>query len=219
MVFDVKEGPQVKVRNINFNGNVEVSDRAIGRQMKGTKAYGWLSWVTGKGKYRKPSSRKTPRRSSSTTATRATSPPASGSRRSRCSRTAPTARCAGATRRADRRGPRYKVGDLAFDGNKVVKTEFLQPLFKLKKGDWYSDKPIRNGLIEREIYGQGGYFEFTVSRPRSAGSRHGTAGRSAEPTVNVTMRMQEGEQYFVNRLTFVGNTTTRDNVIRRDAAV
>jgi outer membrane protein insertion porin family len=32
----------------------------------------------------------------------------------------------------------------------------------------------------------------------------------------VTMRMQEGEQYFVNRLTFVGNTTTRDNVIRRE---
>ena len=23
-------------------------------------------------------------------------------------------------------GPRYKVGDLAFDGNKVIKTEFLQ---------------------------------------------------------------------------------------------
>ncbi len=38
----------------------------------------------------------------------------------------------------------------------------------------------------------------------------------ATPTVNVTMRMQEGEQYFVNRLTFVGNTTTRDNVIRRE---
>ena len=30
------------------------------------------------------------------------------------------------------------------------------------------------------------------------------------------MRMQEGQQYFVNRITFVGNTTTRDNVIRRE---
>ena len=28
--------------------------------------------------------------------------------------------------------------------------------------------------------------------------------------------MQEGKQYFVNRITFVGNTTTRDNVIRRE---
>src|SRR5918997_806626 len=30
------------------------------------------------------------------------------------------------------------------------------------------------------------------------------------------MRLTEGEQYFVNRITFVGNTTTRDNVIRRE---
>ena len=28
--------------------------------------------------------------------------------------------------------------------------------------------------------------------------------------------MQEGEQYFVNRVSFVGNTTTRDNVVRRE---
>jgi len=30
------------------------------------------------------------------------------------------------------------------------------------------------------------------------------------------MRMQEGQQFFVNRITFVGNTTTHDNVIRRE---
>ncbi len=36
------------------------------------------------------------------------------------------------------------------------------------------------------------------------------------PIVDVTMRMQEGAQFFVNRITFVGNTTTRDNVIRRE---
>ena len=30
------------------------------------------------------------------------------------------------------------------------------------------------------------------------------------------MRVDEGKQYFVNRITFVGNTTTRDNVIRRE---
>src|SRR5204862_7461765 len=35
-------------------------------------------------------------------------------------------------------------------------------------------------------------------------------------TVNVTMRLQEGHQFFVDRITFVGNTTTHDNVIRRE---
>ena len=30
------------------------------------------------------------------------------------------------------------------------------------------------------------------------------------------MRMQEGQQFFINRITFIGNTTTHDNVIRRE---
>src|SRR5204863_10142006 len=29
-------------------------------------------------------------------------------------------------------------------------------------------------------------------------------------------RLQEGQQYFINRITFVGNTTTHDTVIRRE---
>src|SRR4029453_14651011 len=42
------------------------------------------------------------------------------------------------------------------------------------------------------------------------------AAKKQPPIVDVTMRLQQGEQYFVNRITFVGNTTTRDNVIRRE---
>ena len=34
--------------------------------------------------------------------------------------------------------------------------------------------------------------------------------------VDVTLHMQEGEQYFVNRIVFVGNTVTSDKVIRRE---
>jgi outer membrane protein insertion porin family len=49
---------------------------------------------------------------------------------------------------------------------------------------------------------------------------NGTNGSSAtdvlRPTVDVTMRLQEGKQYFVNRIAFIGNSTTRDNVIRRE---
>ena len=51
VVFDVKEGPKVKVRTINFNGNVEVSDGTLASQMKSTKAHNMLSWITGKGTY------------------------------------------------------------------------------------------------------------------------------------------------------------------------
>ena len=37
--------------------------------------------------------------------------------------------------------------------------------------------------------------------------------------VDVTLRVDEGPRYLINRITFVGNTTTRDQVIRRELRV
>ena len=126
-------------------------------------------------------------------------------------------------------GGRYKVGNFSFDGNKVVKSEGLRTLFKLKEGDFYGEKHIRKGLESaRELYGKAGYWEFTGFpdlKPRdivepNAPPEEKPAGPiktpDGSPIVDVTMRMQEGEQYFVNRVSFVGNTTTRDNVVRRE---
>jgi hypothetical protein len=38
-------------------------------------------------------------------------------------------------------------------------------------------------------------------------------GRQTAPVVDVNVLFQEGPQYFVRRITFTGNNTTRDNVI------
>ena len=105
-------------------------------------------------------------------------------------------------------------------------------MFKVEPGEFYSEKAIRKGLEKaREVYGAGGYFEFTgypglqVPRPaRIRPSPQTPAALKAEapatptgpPIVDVTMQLQEGKQFFVNRITFTGNTTTRDNVIRRE---
>ena len=59
-------------------------------------------------------------------------------------------------------GNRYRIGEFNFDGNTVVKAEALRPLFKLEAGDYYNEKKIRKGLDKaREVYGAGGYYEFT----------------------------------------------------------
>jgi outer membrane protein insertion porin family len=133
-------------------------------------------------------------------------------------------------------GPRYKVGAFDVAGNTVVKSDFLKPLFKMNPGEYYGEKRIRKGLEKaREIYGTGGYMDFTgfpdykfhddpnpnvpdapeaLRAPAPATDGKGKEGEA--PLVDVTMRIQEGERFFVNRITFVGNTTTRDNVIRRE---
>ena len=68
-----------------------------------------------------------------------------------------------------------------------------------------------------EIYGGAGYYEFTGFPDMSfEDPAEGPIAAPADPTVNITMRLTEGEQYFVNRITFTGNSTTRDNVIRRE---
>jgi outer membrane protein insertion porin family len=142
-------------------------------------------------------------------------------------------------------GPRYHVGKVAFDGNTVVKTDNLKPMFKIKEGDWYSEKGVRDGLKKaQEAYGAGGYMEFTgypdlnprddglaplngdnptpPATPAAAPAPAATTAPASDgngklnPTVDVTLRLSEGKQFFVNRISFIGNNTTRDNVIRRE---
>ncbi len=124
-------------------------------------------------------------------------------------------------------GQRYRIGEFAFEGNSVVPDEVLEDMFDVETGEVYNDEKVREGLQEvQEAYGAGGYFEFTGFpdlRPRDPeaedtdeAGRPVTRGGSEAAIVDVTMRFQEGEQYFVNRITFEGNTVTRDNVIRRN---
>jgi outer membrane protein insertion porin family len=110
----------------------------------------------------------------------------------------------------------------------VGKTESLLQLFKVTVGDWYNEKGVRDGLIKaREIYGAGGYMEFTGypdykyrdQQPGQVPPALALVPEPVDPFVDVTMRVQEGKQFFVNKITFVGNTTTRDNVIRREMQV
>lgn len=222
VVFDVKEGPKVKVRTLNFNGNSAIGDRALSRQMKTTKKHGMFSWITGKGTYNEnkfdeDAEKITEYYRNRGYITARVGQPAIKTIEDSADKS---------TRWVElnipiEEGQRYRVGTFKFEGNKIIDTKFIEPQYKLKVGDWYSDKPIRNGLVKsRELYGSLGYFEFTgFPDLEPVAAAEGPIAGPATPTVNVTMRMTEGEQYFVNRLTFAGNTTTRDNVIRREVRV
>jgi outer membrane protein insertion porin family len=104
-------------------------------------------------------------------------------------------------------GQRFRVDKFEFAGNDKVPADVMRPLFKMKTGDYYNEKRVREGFEKiREIYGAGGHFEMT---PYPEFVPQGDK-------VNVTIRINEGKQYFINRITFQGNTTTRDSVIRRE---
>ena len=130
---------------------------------------------------RKTSTPRTPRRWSATTATTATCASASTTRRCGRSRT----RKDGKTRYVElripvtegpalqgrrRQGRRQQGGQVRGAASQV---------FKLKPGDFYSEKRVRKGLEKaREIYGSIGYFEFTAL-PRFRSSA--TCRKDAQP--------------------------------------
>jgi outer membrane protein insertion porin family len=236
LTFHVNEGPQVKIREIEFLGNEKVSDRALRGKMKENKGRGMFSFITGGGTYKEHKYEDDADllvehyRNEGYIAAQIGQPELRIIEDSQD----------GEKRFVEMRipvteGKRYRVGDVSIAGNTVIRSEALVPLFKLEEGDWYNEKNVRKGFEKaRELYGTGGYMEFTGYpdlRPRDAANgdpnappkQEGvvapwakTAAKDGAPLVDVVMRLQEGKQYFVNRITFVGNTTTRDNVIRRE---
>jgi outer membrane protein insertion porin family len=219
VVFNVDQGPKVKVRDIEFLGNEAVGDGTLARQMKSTKEHYWLSWITGRGTYQEAKFEEDADkvveyyRNEGYIEARVGQPEIKTLEDSADKETRWIQ-----LRIPITEGPRYRVGEVSFDGNTVVKSEMLRPLYKAKSGDWYSEKRVRDFFMKaREVYGGGGYFEFTGFpdlQPQAAAN--GPMAGPAQPTVNVTLKLQEGVQYFVNRITFTGNSTTRDNVIRRE---
>ena len=123
-------------------------------------------------------------------------------------------------------GPRYRLRRLDFSGNEVLPSQAMRPLFEIEPGEWYSEETMREGLITAQgVYGSAGYMDFTgVPDLRFSDDADdivpptllASPGSGEAPTVEVVMRLTEGEQFRVNRITFVGNTTTHDNVIRRE---
>ncbi len=219
VVFDINEGPKVKVRDIEFIGNSAVGDGRLKRKMKETKEQWFLSWITGRGTYQETKFEEDADKVQQYYRERGYIQARVGTPEIKTLADSSDKKTRWVQLRIPvTEGDRYRVGEVKFEGNTVVKSDFLQTLFKLKPGQYYSEKHVRKGFEKaREIYGSVGYFEFTGYPDYDfLNPAVGPVAGPAEPTVDVTMRLTEGEQYYVNRITFTGNTTTRDNVIRRE---
>jgi outer membrane protein insertion porin family len=114
-------------------------------------------------------------------------------------------------------GEKYVMGTIKIassDPDKALslKVEALKGAFPLKAGDVFSSAKIRKALDDyKKIYGQYGFIDF-VATPET--DIDDTAKR-----IDVTMKFDEGKQYYVRRIDFSGNTTTRDKVIRRELLI
>src|SRR5213082_1395716 len=81
----------------------------------------------------------------------------------------------------------------------------------MKEGDVYSAKAIKDDAkAMADAYGSGGYVDLTVI-PESSPARGGL--------IDVHYKSEEGDRSFVERINILGNTRTKDKVIRREVLI
>lgn len=222
--FTITQGPRVKVREVVFDGNSEVSDGALRKQLKVNKSRGTFAFITGGGTYQEAKFADDAEALRAYFRNRGYVRAQVGQPQIEPMEDSPD----GKTRWVRLRipvdeGHRYRIKSLTVSGNDNLPTPAVLSLFtKARVGDYYSDKPIRKGYEElQKFYGSQGFWEFTLNpeiTPNDINMENGepVANFAGTPEVDVNIAVQEGVRYFLNRLTFQGNTTTRDSVIRRE---
>ena len=108
-------------------------------------------------------------------------------------------------------GRQYHLNKITFSGVKLFRTPdtLMKPLFGMSQGDVFSTAKLRKGFENlRKLYGEFGYID-AVTEPSFDIIPN-------SDKIDLTLTAEEGKQFFVRRIDFSGNTTTRDKVIRRE---
>jgi outer membrane protein insertion porin family len=234
LVFEVDEGPKVKVGDIEFMGNTVFSRRRIIRSMRMSRPYSIPMWL-----FDVPVMSKTFDRSKldqdmeigirglyqNNGYFRADikDPNLEPVEQHRFGLPLPLPLLGRQKGRATNitipidEGQQYRMGRLVIrsaDPEKglSVQRTYLESIFPLKQGDIFDVSKIRTAIENyTKLYGTQGFIDFTASPL--------TEIHDDTHTVDLTFDFDEQKQFFVRRIDFSGNLTTRDKVIRRELLV
>jgi outer membrane protein insertion porin family len=109
----------------------------------------------------------------------------------------------------------YRIGDMKIEGNSIFSEESIRTIIGLNKGDIANGEKIAKALYEnlKKYYGQQGFIEYTAE---PTPTYKDNPAKPDEGLVDFVIAIEEGKQFSLRRLEFVGNTFTRDNVLRRE---
>lgn len=109
-------------------------------------------------------------------------------------------------------GLSYTLGKVSIEGNSVISDEELLKGIKFPEGKTFN-KIGFNGVLKvfEKKYGEKGYIYANATPIFNR--------NPDEKIVDVSVSITENEQYFVNRIEFFGNVSTRDFVLRREMQI
>ena len=104
---------------------------------------------------------------------------------------------------------RLVVRSIDPDKGLFFKPDYLVSVFPVKQGEVFGVDRLRKALENyKKLYGEFGFIDFTSEPDFDIDN--------AKKVVNLTLTFDEQKAYYVRRIEFSGNTTTRDKVIRRE---
>lgn len=111
-------------------------------------------------------------------------------------------------------GKQYKIRNIIWDGNSVYPDEELSARLDFKNGDVYDYEKFNQNLHYNEkqsdvssLYQDNGYLSFQLDAKEE---------KVAEDSVDIRIKVTEGNRFKVGKVDITGNDKTKDKVIRRE---
>ncbi len=208
MRISVSNKHRIKINEVILSGNKEFSDKKLKRKMKGSKERAWYKIFTSS-KYSDEALEKDKEKI-------VASYNAKGFR--------DAAVVSDSIAKHNKKsidlyvnieeGHKYFFRNISWIGNTKYSTETLKQILNISKGDIYNQQKMEEGLYLSQsgrdvssLYMDDGYLFFSVTPVEVL-----VTGDS----IDVEMRVYEGKQAVVNKVTVIGNTKTNDKVVLRE---
>jgi outer membrane protein insertion porin family len=231
LTFDVDEGDRVRVVEIDFEGNTHFSDGELRGAMKLVKEAGLLSRFRGqdilhleKLDYDLRKNVVDYMRSKGYLEARTGEPRVEGLGPKRTGFPILPLPIISSTDEALRvtipvtEGKLYRLGEIKIEGNSIYSEELIRQVIGLRAGEIANGQRIGKAVYEdlKNLYGRSGFIQY---EPDISPEFKANPQNPNEGIADFTITINEGKQFTLRRLEFLGNTYTRDNVLRREVAV
>jgi outer membrane protein insertion porin family len=209
MIIHINPGKKVRIKQIRFSGNMAIKESLLRRAMKDTKEKRWWKIFT-RARFDEEKFEADKRRIENKLQEK-------GYRDARVMADSvfrlPGSRHLGLLIRL-REGNRYYFRHITWVGNTRYTSAQLSQQLGIKRGDDYSSKRLEEGLYASaagrditSLYMDDGYLFFQINPVEV---------KVEGDSIDLEMRIYEGKQATINKVTVTGNTKTNDKVIMRE---
>jgi len=204
--FKIKENDKIRIKKITFSGNTHYGDKVLKKLLPETKEAGFFSWVTKSGVYKEETLEKDADAIAAFYMLKGflqvkVAKPKVEVAKDGITITIPV-----------EEGRQFKVGRLDLKGDLIAPKRELFKLVPIYPGEIFNREKVSKSISNlTDRYADQGYAFVDVS-PQ-------VIPHEDQPLVDLIFDIRQGSKVYFERINILGNTKTRDRVIRRELRV